>query len=63
MMEILVVIWSISGVYCGQENSRGPGHDLPVHEVDQRHLGTDGDQTRSRQPQHNPILQVSSDGG
>ena len=57
------LILSISGVYCGQENSRGPGHDLPVDEVDQRDLGTDGDQTRSRQPQHHPLLQVSSDGG
>ena len=57
------LILSISGVYCGQENSRGPGHDLPVDEVDQRDLGTDGDQTRSRQPQHHPLLQVPSDGG
>ena len=56
-------IWNISGVYCRQEDSRRTGHDIPVDEVDQRDLGTDGDQTGSRQPQHNPLLQVSSDGG
>ena len=62
-MGVLVFIWNISGVYCGQEDSRRTGHDLPVDEVDQRDLGTDGDQTGSRQPQHNPLLQVPSDGG
>ena len=46
-MGAMVFIWNISGVYCGQEDSRRTGHDLPVDEVDQRDLGTDGDQTGS----------------
>ena len=51
------------GLHRGQEDTGGAGHDLPVDEADQWYLGTDGDQARSRQPQHHPLIQVSSDGG
>ena len=56
------VIFYHLGLHFGQAHPCGPGHDLPVHQAQQWHLGPGGDQADSWQLQHHPLLQVQGHG-
>ena len=59
---IHIIIIHHLGLHCCQAHPGGPGHDLPVHQAQQWHLGSGGDQADSWQLQHHPLLQVQGHG-